>query len=155
MQAYKQKTFDVNSPTDIHESCKAENKSTRELTATESYFLDESGDNYEHGSCWSEDHQDPTNYWQQNMCHVYYNRNATFKLKEEKWHGHTSLIIKPEHLDVLSNNTPFSDAKVKRALIEIWFGSLAPFDGNEYKRLMRNYKSRNKRAKLKGVNNGL
>ena len=38
MQAYKQKTFDVNSPTDIHESCKAENKSTRELTATESYI---------------------------------------------------------------------------------------------------------------------
>ena len=131
------------------------NQPIRELTPAEDYLLDEKGDNYEHGSCWSEKHQDPSKFWGHGMSHVYFNRNAVFRFKQEKWHGHTSKIIKPSDLELLVNKTPFNATKIKHALIEIWFGSLAPFDENENRRLARNQQSRNRRAKLKGVNNGL
>ena len=96
----------------------------RELTPAEDYLLDEKGDNYEHGSGWSEDYQDPSKFWGHGMSHVYCNRNVAFRLKEEKWHGLTSMIIKPNHIEVLINKTPFSKPELKQALIEVWFGSL-------------------------------
>jgi hypothetical protein len=83
------------------------------------------------------------------------NRNVAFRLKEEKWHGLTSMIIKPNHIEVLINKTPFSKPELKQALVEVWFGSLAPFDQNENRRQARNQQAKNRRAKLKEVNNGL
>jgi len=127
----------------------------RELTPAEDYLLNEKGDNYEHGSGWSEDYQDPSKFWGHGMSHVYCNRNVAFRLKEEKWHGLTSMIIKPNHIEVLINKTPFSKPELKKALIEVWFGSLAPFDQNENRRQARNQQARNRRAKLKEANNGL
>ncbi len=121
------------------------NQPMRELTPAEDYLLDEKGDNYEHGSGWSEDYQDPSKFWGHGMSHVYCNRNVAFRLKEEKWHGLTSMIIKPNHIEVLINKT----------LVEVWFGSLAPFDQNENRRQARNQQARNRRAKLKEANNGL
>jgi len=127
----------------------------RELTPAEDYLLDEKGDNYEHGSGWSEDYQDPSKFWGHGMSHVYCNRNVAFRLKEEKWHGLTSMIIKPNHIEVLINKTPFGKPELKKALVEVWFGSLAPFDQNENRRQARNQQARNRRAKLKEANNGL
>ena len=98
----------------------------RELTLAEDYLLDEKGDNYEHGSGWSEDYQDPSKFWGHGMSHVYCNRNVAFRLKE-----------------------------LKKALVEVWFGSLAPFDQNENRRQARNQQAKIRRAKLKEVNNGL
>ena len=131
------------------------NQPIRELTPAEDYLLDEKGDNYEHGSGWSEDYQDPSKFWGHGMSHVYCNRNVAFRLKEEKWHGLTSMIIKPNHIEVLINKTPFSKPELKQALIEVWFGSLAPFDQNENRRQARNQQAKIRRAKLKEVNNGL
>ena len=131
------------------------NQPIRELTPAEDYLLDEKGDNYEHGSGWSEDYQDPSKFWGHGMSHVYCNRNVAFRLKEEKWHGLTSMIIKPNHIEVLINNTPFSKPELKQALVEVWFGSLAPFDQNENRRQARNQQAKIRRAKLKEVNNGL
>lgn len=131
------------------------NQPMRELTPAEDYLLDEKGDNYEHGSGWSEDYQDPSKFWGHGMSHVYCNRNVAFRLKEEKWHGLTSMIIKPNHIEVLINKTLFGKPELKKALVEVWFGSLAPFDQNENRRQARNQQAKIRRAKLKEVNNGL
>ena len=131
------------------------NQPMRELTPAEDYLLDEKGDNYEHGSGWSEDYQDSSRFWGHGMSHVYCNRNVAFRLKEEKWHGLTSMIIKPNHIEVLINKTLFGKPELKKALVEVWFGSLAPFDQNENRRQARNQQAKNRRAKLKEVNNGL
>ena len=58
------------------------NQPMRELTPAEDYLLDEKGDNYEHGSGWSEDYQDPSKFWGHGMSHVYCNRNTVFRLKQ-------------------------------------------------------------------------
>ena len=54
----------------------------------EGYFnlaeLNDVGDTHHSGS-WSKDHLDPTNTWGNGMCFVYYNRNCSFKLKQEIW----------------------------------------------------------------------
>jgi hypothetical protein len=80
------------------------------------------GDTYHSGS-WSKDHLDPTNTWGNGMCFVYYNRNCSFKLKQEIWQKYTSKIIKLSDMELLTNDTPFTnaDAEVKQALHQKWF----------------------------------
>jgi len=86
----------------------------------EGYFnLDESNDlgDTHHSGAWSKDHLDPTNTWGNGMCFVYYNRNCSFKLKQEIWQKYTSKIIKLGDMELLTNDTPFLMLKSKKLCI--------------------------------------
>jgi hypothetical protein len=100
----------------------------------------------DHSGGWSKDYQDPDNYWGHGNCFVYYNRNCSFKLKQEIWHGHTSKIVRVKDMELLTNETPFTDAEVLEALNEKWFAL-----GNENIRLANNAGARMRRAKQQGV----
>ena len=115
----------------------------------EGYFnLDEPNDlgDTHHSGSWSKDHLDPTNTWGNGMCFVYYNRNCSFKLKQEIWQKYTSKIIKLSDIELLTNDTPFTDAEVKQALHQKWFA-----ENNEKIRLANNAGARMRRAKQKEV----
>ncbi len=66
--------------------------------------------------------------------------------KQEIWHGHTSKIVRVKDMELLTNETPFTDAEVLEALNEKWFAL-----GNENIRLANNAGARMRRAKQKGV----
>jgi hypothetical protein len=106
-------------------------------------YLDEG----EHNSSWSNDWKDPDNFWGNNgQVHVYYNRNCSFKLKREIWHGYKTKIIKPNDIEILTNDTPFTKAELKTALIEKWFAW-----ENENTRQANNKGARERRAKQKEI----
>jgi hypothetical protein len=117
----------------------------------ESYLLDEKASDYESWSCWSEKHLDPQKIWGHGWCHIYGNRNCTWKLKDESWHLQTTAIFKYTHIDLLTNDTPYDSVSLRKAIVEVWFGSLAPFDQNKNRKDARNLGAKMHRAKLKGV----
>ena len=106
-------------------------------------YLDEGA----HNSSWSNDWKDPDNFWGNNaQVHVYYNRNCSFKLKREIWHGYKTKIIKPNDIEILTNDTPFTKAELKTALIEKWFAW-----ENENTRQANNKGARERRARQKEI----
>jgi len=120
----------------------------KEETIEEYFNLSEENDlgSAGHSGGWSDKYKDPDNVWGHGMCFVYYNRNALFKLKSEAWHKHTSRIIKIGDMELISNDTPFSNAEVKKALHQKWFAQ-----NNEEIRLANNFKARQRRANKKEV----
>jgi hypothetical protein len=53
---------------------------------------------------------------------IYYGTGYHFKFTDEKYHRYATLIIKPQHIQLLSNDTDLSDAELKEVIVEEWFG---------------------------------
>ena len=69
-----------------------------------------------------------------------------FRLKDESWQTYESKILKPTDLKILTNETPFTNSQLAKALVEIWFA-----DENEERKEIANRKARDRRAKQKEV----
>ena len=121
---------------------------TKEETIEEYFNLSEENDlgSAGHSGGWSSEHKDPQKIWGHGMCFIFYNRNTSFKFKDELWHKHTSRIIKIGDMELISNDTPFSNAEVKKALHQKWFEQ-----NNKEIKLANNYKARQRRANKKEV----
>ena len=53
---------------------------------------------------------------------IYYGANYHFKFTDEKYHRYATLIVKPQHIELLSNNTDLSASELKEVIVEEWFG---------------------------------
>jgi len=53
---------------------------------------------------------------------IYYGTGFAFKFTDEKYHRYATLIVKPQHIELLSNNTDLSDSALKELIVEEWFG---------------------------------
>ena len=96
---------------------------TKEETIEEYFNLSEENDlgSAGHSGGWSSEHKDPQKIWGHGMCFIFYNRNTSFKLKDELWHKHTSKIIKIGDMELIRNDTHFSNEEVKKGLHQKWF----------------------------------
>ena len=54
--------------------------------------------------------------------YIYYGAGYYFKFTDEKYHRYATLIVKPQHIELLSNNTDLPDAELKKVIVEEWFG---------------------------------
>lgn len=77
---------------------------------------------------------------------LYTGKNYEFRLKDESWQTYESKIIKPGDLNILVNDTPFTNRELANALVDIWFG-----EENEERKEIANRKARDRRAKQKEV----
>ena len=77
---------------------------------------------------------------------LYTGKNYEFRLKDESWQTYESKIIKPGDLNILVNDTPFTNREIANALVDIWFGK-----ENEERKEIANRKARDRRAKQKEV----
>jgi len=77
---------------------------------------------------------------------LYTGKNYNFRLKDESWQTYESKIIKPGDLNILVNDTPFTNREIANALVDIWFG-----EENEERKEIANRKARDRRAKQKEV----
>ena len=77
---------------------------------------------------------------------LYTGKNYEFRLKDESWQTYESKILKPTDLNILTNETPFTNSQLAKALVEIWFA-----DENEERKEIANRKARDRRAKQKEV----
>jgi hypothetical protein len=53
---------------------------------------------------------------------IYYGTGYHFKFTDEKYHRYATLIVKPQHIQLLSNDTDLPDAELKKVIVEEWFG---------------------------------
>ena len=77
---------------------------------------------------------------------TYSSNDCSFRLKDESWQTYESKILKPTDLNILTNETPFTNSQLAKALVEIWFA-----DENEERKEIANRKARDRRAKQKEV----
>ena len=52
---------------------------------------------------------------------IFYGTNYHFKFIDEKYHRYATLIVKPQHIELLSNNTDLSASELKEVIVEEWF----------------------------------
>jgi len=52
---------------------------------------------------------------------TYSSNDCSFRLKDESWQTYESKILKPTDLNILTNETPFTNSQLAKALVEIWF----------------------------------
>ena len=71
---------------------------------------------------------------------TYYDEGYCFHLVDEKLHLHTTLIIKPEHVVLLYNETNRPDLDLKKYIIQEWFA-----EQNDLTRARANKKRREKK----------
>lgn len=55
--------------------------------------------------------------------YIYYGAGYYFKFTDEKYHRYATLIVKPQHIELLYNDTNMSDADLKEKIVEGWFGT--------------------------------
>jgi hypothetical protein len=77
---------------------------------------------------------------------TYSSNGCSFRLKDESWQAYESKILKPTDLTILTNETPFTNSQLAKALVETWFA-----DENEDRKEIANRKARDRRAKQKEV----
>ena len=58
----------------------------------------------------------------ENGQYIYYGTSYHFKFTDEKYHKYATLIVKPQHIELLSNDTDLLDAELKKVIVEEWFG---------------------------------
>lgn len=66
----------------------------------------------------------------------------TFQLASETYHNHTTLIIKTDHIKLLSNKTDFTGSQLKKYIVDEWFS-----EENNIIREKHNKMARDRRAK--------
>jgi len=71
----------------------------------------------------------------------YHGADYKFKLADEQFHNHMSLIIRPQHIRILENTSKLDNKDLKAKIIETWFAQ-----GNQRVRDYSNAKRRSKRA---------
>ena len=71
----------------------------------------------------------------------YMGKEYKFKLADEQYHKHTSLIVGPQHIRIIKNNTELSTKDLKAQIVQTWFGA-----ENDRVRSRSNAKRRAKRA---------
>jgi hypothetical protein len=76
---------------------------------------------------------------------TYSSNGCSFRLKDESWQAYESKILKPTDLTILTNETPFTNSQLAKALVEMWFA-----EENEDRKEIANRKARDRRAKQKG-----
>jgi hypothetical protein len=52
---------------------------------------------------------------------TYSSNGCSFRLKDESWQAYESKILKPTDLTILTNETPFTNSQLAKALVEMWF----------------------------------
>jgi hypothetical protein len=52
---------------------------------------------------------------------TYSSNDCSFRLKDESWQAYESKILKPTDLTILTNETPFTNSQLAKALVEMWF----------------------------------
>jgi hypothetical protein len=77
---------------------------------------------------------------------TYSSNGCSFRLKDESWQAYESKILKPTDLTILTNETPFTNSQLAKALVEMWFA-----EENEDRKEIANRKARDRRAKQKEV----
>ena len=55
--------------------------------------------------------------------YIYYGAGYYFKFTDEKYHRYATLIVKPQHIELLYNDTGMSDAELKEKIVEGWFST--------------------------------
>ncbi len=55
--------------------------------------------------------------------YIYYGAGYYFKFTDEKYHRYATLIVKPQHIELLYNDTDMSDAELKEKIVEGWFSA--------------------------------
>jgi hypothetical protein len=75
---------------------------------------------------------------------TYSSNGCSFRLKDESWQAYESKILKPTDLTILTNETPFTNSQLAKALVEMWFA-----EENEDRKEIANRKARDRRAKQK------
>jgi hypothetical protein len=77
---------------------------------------------------------------------TYSSNGCSFRLKDESWQAYESKILKPTDLTILTNETPFTNSQLAKALVEMWFA-----EENEDRKEIANRKRymRDRRAKQK------
>jgi hypothetical protein len=76
----------------------------------------------------------------------YATEEFTFKFIDEKYHTHSSLIVKPSHIKVLENTSTRTLKELKDYIINMYF-----FEENESVRIHNNAVARKRRAKRKAT----
>lgn len=76
----------------------------------------------------------------------YFGTDYQFSLTDEKFHNYRTLIIKPNHIKLILNNTELSNADLKTKIIEDWFSQ-----ENEETRLANNKKRRETNGNSKEI----
>ncbi len=71
----------------------------------------------------------------------YHGADYKFKLADEQFHKHTSLVLRPQHIRILENKSDLSTKDLKTKIIETWFDA-----GNRRVKDRNNAKRRAKRA---------
>ena len=79
----------------------------------------------------------------QNNTVLYEGEGYKFSFKEEKHNNYASLIVKPNHLKLLSNETDLSDSDLKANIIQDWFA-----EENERVRERNNRKAKERRKNV-------
>jgi hypothetical protein len=72
---------------------------------------------------------------------TYSSNDCSFRLKDESWQAYESKILKPTDLTILTNETPFTNSQLAKALVEMWFA-----EENEDRKEIANRKARDRRA---------
>ena len=73
---------------------------------------------------------------------IYYGDDYKFQMASETYHKHTTLIIKPLHLKILTNNTGRTRTQLKEDIINEWFS-----EENEIIRKHNNKVAKQRRGK--------
>ena len=76
----------------------------------------------------------------------YTGEDFSFKLIDEKLHTYSSLILKPLHIKIITNESSRSTKELKQYIIDMFF-----FEENERVRLHNNEVARKRREKRKNV----
>jgi hypothetical protein len=71
---------------------------------------------------------------------TYSSNGCSFRLKDESWQAYESKILKPTDLTILTNETPFTNSQLAKALVEMWFA-----EENEDRKEIANRKARDRR----------
>jgi hypothetical protein len=70
--------------------------------------------------------------------------DCSFRLKDESWQAYESKILKPTDLTILTNETPFTNSQLAKALVEMWFA-----EENEDRKEIANRKGERSQSKTK------
>lgn len=74
--------------------------------------------------------------------YTYYGYNYSFRLAEERYHNHATLVIRPSHIEVLENDSDMTDQEIRELAVADWFE-----EQNQLTRARNNKKRREARKK--------
>ena len=76
-----------------------------------------------HVTCyrWVLEFEDYENQNKKRNRYTYYGYNFSFRLAEERYHNHATLVIRPSHIEVLENDSDMTDQEIIELAVADWF----------------------------------